>query len=224
MNSFFLKQPSVFRSPVFFIGGLAIVIAGGLGFWSRHQMSHLADIKLAQTNSSIPLLEPLPQLEVKKVDLIALREIQLAQAVPYKKHQRQQEKTPGFKNKSSELAEHVLKNKVELAVKTLPLSKSISKVHTNSVIPTKGTTLSQHQLPPLLSALPVKETANLPAFTYSAHVYSTDPKNSYIQLNNQILYQGGSYMGLTVVHIGYSDTVFRFHGQLVRQPALKDWQ
>lgn len=224
MNSSFSKQSSAYSLAMIIVGALAIAIAGEVGFLSRQHFSHSVDIKPGQSKLSVPLLSPLPQLDAKKVDLVALREVQLAQAASLKKHQNLQEQTQGSKHKSAELADHSLNNRVKLLAKTLPLSQSTTKGQTNGVIPTKETTLSQHQLPPLLSALPVKETANLPAFTYSAHVYSTDPKNSYIQLNNQLLYQGGSYMGLTVVHIGYSDTIFRFNGQLVRQPALKDWQ
>lgn len=65
---------------------------------------------------------------------------------------------------------------------------------------------------------------HIPAFVYNAHVFSSDPSLSYIQLNGHTLHQGDQLLGMTVVKILYGKTIFKIKSRLVEQPALEDYK
>lgn len=76
--------------------------------------------------------------------------------------------------------------------------------------------------PVMISQLPKQLRMSIPPFIYNAHVFSSQAAASYIQLDGHTLYQKGHYHGLTVVHILYGKTIFKYKGRLIEQPALED--
>ncbi|MFM2486528.1 general secretion pathway protein GspB [Celerinatantimonas yamalensis] len=111
-----------------------------------------------------------------------------------------------------------------------PLLNNVSRTSVSAVDIAATPAKAGRQLPTnyadavAFDELPVDLKKQIPAFVYNAHVYSSDPTMSYIQLNGKTLYQGDHYLGLTIVLIRYNETFFRFKGQLLKQKALQDWR
>ncbi|MFM2483216.1 general secretion pathway protein GspB [Celerinatantimonas sp. YJH-8] len=186
--------------------------AGFGGFWAKSHWADAIVISPPVATVQAPVLDPLPKLSVQSVDLIA--QVKALQPTP--------------DTQPSRPAQAAI---VKPSTSTQPPLPVAEKVAPGVLSDTSSETTQAHSLaevgqdqPPLLSELPASQVAGLPPLIYSAHVYSSDPKRSYIQLNQQILHQGDQYAGLTVVMIRYPDTIFRYRGQLVRQPALVDWK
>ncbi|CAG9295776.1 general secretion pathway protein GspB [Celerinatantimonas diazotrophica] len=163
-----------------------IVITGYGGYWSK---IHLAQPKLlAPIGQKIdfPALHAIEQPEAKKVDLIALREQQLAE-------------------KSGDVQTADAQHVPVIAKQPLSDSRKRSKQ-------------------PIIALTDIGATMHIPAFVYNAHVFSSDPSLSYIQLNGRTLHQGDHFLGMTVVKILYGKTIFKIKNRLVEQPALEDFK
>ncbi|WP_304169878.1 type II secretion system assembly factor GspB [Lonsdalea britannica] len=71
---------------------------------------------------------------------------------------------------------------------------------------------------------PSADNGELPAFTYSAHVFTSEPERRSITLNNQRYHEGDSpFSGVVIEQIQQDVTVFSVNGDPFIQDALEDW-
>lgn len=185
---------------------LTVVVAGAAaygGFWAKSHLATPSVLAAPAKPIAAPELTPLPKITAESVDLVALA--------------RQQQKEASVITAESAAPEkQVITTSSSPKVGSHPSAQRVSRTFA-------PVTSSDEELPPLLTELPHSFVAGLPPLLYSAHVYSSDPRQSYIQLNQQVLHQGDHYAGLIVEQIRYPDTIFRYKGRLVRILALTDW-
>lgn len=75
-----------------------------------------------------------------------------------------------------------------------------------------------------IEQLPENTRQRLPAIKYSAHIYSSEPGKSVINLNGRDYHEGEDIgSGVTLVTIEPDDSLFSFEGETFRAAALSDW-
>ncbi len=80
-------------------------------------------------------------------------------------------------------------------------------------------------LPPLREELPAAIRQQLPTLTISAHVYSSNPAQRSMVINNQFLEQGDHVIdGLILDEITPYGAIFRYHGVRFRNTTVSGWQ
>ncbi|MFM2477654.1 general secretion pathway protein GspB [Celerinatantimonas sp. MCCC 1A17872] len=177
----------------FWLGYGALIITGVFitgygGFWGKSHLLKPKEVTPIGQKIDFPALHPIAEVQTKSVDLIALREQQLAkqssdtQAVLSADHSDNTDVKP-----PASLEDPVFNQPIAV------LSRVGAKLH-------------------------------IPAFVYNAHVFSSDPSLSYIQLNGRTLHQGDDFLGMTVMKILYGKTIFKIKSQLLEQPALEDYK
>ncbi|MFP1920839.1 type II secretion system assembly factor GspB [Lonsdalea quercina] len=95
--------------------------------------------------------------------------------------------------------------------------------HTATAPPSHATTLPTASAAPMPAA-PSADNGELPAFTYSAHVFTSEPERRSITLNNQRYREGDSpFGGVVIEQIQQDVTVFSVNGEPFILDALEDW-
>lgn len=95
--------------------------------------------------------------------------------------------------------------------------------HTVTAAPSHATTLPAASAAPMPAAPPA-DNGELPAFTYSAHVFTSEPERRSITLNNQRFREGDSpFNGVVIEQIQQDVTVFSVNGEPFILDALEDW-
>ena len=66
--------------------------------------------------------------------------------------------------------------------------------------------------------------SQIPAFTYTSHVYSSDPAKRFIKLNGRQLSEGDTFMpGMVLTSITPDGAVFNMRGTVFSVRSLTDW-
>ncbi|MFP1762097.1 type II secretion system assembly factor GspB [Lonsdalea quercina] len=95
--------------------------------------------------------------------------------------------------------------------------------HTVTAPPSHATTLPSASAAPMPAA-PSADNGELPAFTYSAHVFTSEPERRSITLTNQRYREGDSpFGGVVIEQIQQDVTVFSVNGEPFILDALEDW-
>ena len=75
-----------------------------------------------------------------------------------------------------------------------------------------------------ITDLPVTMLSQIPAFTYTSHVYSSDPAKRFIKLNGRQLSEGDTFMpGMVLTSITPDGAVFNLRGTVFSVRSLTDW-
>ena len=75
-----------------------------------------------------------------------------------------------------------------------------------------------------ITDLPVTMLSQIPAFTYTSHVYSSDPAKRFIKLNGRQLSEGDTFMpGMVLTSITPDGAVFNMRGTVFSVRSLTDW-
>lgn len=75
-----------------------------------------------------------------------------------------------------------------------------------------------------MPSAPSADNGELPAFTYSAHVFTSEPERRSITLNHQRYHEGESpFSGVVIEQIQQDLTVFSVNGAPFILDALEDW-
>jgi len=100
----------------------------------------------------------------------------------------------------------------------------ISKAEeSNWVKPVEKEKINPYQDIPFISELDDSVKRQIPAMTFSSHIYSNEEKNRRVMINNHYLKEGQHFSGMILEAITEDAVVLNFHGIRFRLPALKDW-
>ena len=77
---------------------------------------------------------------------------------------------------------------------------------------------------PYLEELPEYQQQSIPQMTFAGHVYSTNPDNRSVIINDYFMSEGDTVVqGIDVVEITTSGVIFSFHDSFFRMDILLDW-
>jgi len=77
---------------------------------------------------------------------------------------------------------------------------------------------------PYLHELPDYQQQSVPQMTFAGHVYSSDPANRSVIINDAFMSEGDSVLqGIDVIEITPSGVVFSLHDSYFRMDILQDW-
>jgi len=77
---------------------------------------------------------------------------------------------------------------------------------------------------PYLEELPEYQQQSIPQMTFAGHVYSTNPDNRSVIINDSFMSEGDTVVqGIDVVEITTSGVIFSFHDSFFRMDILLDW-
>lgn len=75
-----------------------------------------------------------------------------------------------------------------------------------------------------LGQFPYAFQQNIPSLNFQTHIYSSDAKQRWVKINDQVLYEGDTVaQGITLITIEAQSIIMRFQGEIFSLEALSNW-